>query len=68
MSEDSILLLLMTLMFLVCVILLYWIYAKYDNHANIDIDFKDYCQWKKETKYYKPLKEKENEVQENKIK
>lgn len=68
MSEDSILLLLMTLMFFVCVIILYWIYAKYDNHANIDIDFKDYCQWKKETKCYKPIKEKENEVQERKIK
>ena len=26
------------------------------------------CQWKKETKYYKPLKEKENEVQERKSK
>ena len=58
MSEDTILLLLMTLMFFACVILLYWIYAKYDNHANIDIDFKDYCQWKKETKYYKPNKDK----------
>lgn len=68
MSEDSIILLITLAMFFECVILLYWIYAKYDNHANIDIDFKGYCQWKKETKYYKPLKEKENEVQERKSK
>lgn len=57
MSEDSIILLIILAMFFGCVILLYWIYCKYDNHGNIDIkDLENYVQWKKEIKY-KPNKD-----------
>ena len=52
MSEDNIILLIILAMFVGCVILLYWIYCKYDNYSNIDIkDLENYVQWKKEIKY-----------------
>ena len=50
MSEDSIVLSVSLAMFFGTVVLLYWIYCKYDNHGNIDIkDFGDYYQNLKQT-------------------